>query len=321
MICAISLCLATSWLEKCHQQGSRCLGTIITEWDEGKHKCNQLLSQPLLAVEKLFEIQNYFGFDGWLINIENTLEPDQIEKMIKFVAALKAKSGVVVWYDAVTTEGKLEWQNSLTAKNKPFFDVASGIFTNYTFKEDHLLKSAEIGGDRSYDIFAGVDVFGRGTFGGGEVNTWKSIKAAKDNAQNSAIFAPGWLVEKDRFQNSFQFWKNIHNQLNPESPLEKGPNICQNISIKTDQANQIEAEFTIENAKKVSWESSIRYLLEFDLVVDCTKYREHFLQIEDKIFELIRPVTPIQVDFKKKISIIFGNSNGIVFKAELLFDQ
>ena len=37
----------------------------------------------------------------------------------------------------------------------------------------------------------------------------KSIEAALKYNQNSAIFAPGWLVEKDRLEDSEEFWSNI----------------------------------------------------------------------------------------------------------------
>ncbi len=37
-------------------------------------------------------------------------------------------------YDAVTIEGKLDWQNELNEKNRAFFDVCDGIFLNYTWK-------------------------------------------------------------------------------------------------------------------------------------------------------------------------------------------
>ena len=30
--------------------------------------------------------------------------------------------------------------------------------------------------ERSFDVFAGVDVFGRGTFGGGGLNTFQSVQ-------------------------------------------------------------------------------------------------------------------------------------------------
>ena len=65
-------------------------------------------------------------------------------------------------YDAVTMEGKLNWQNGLTNLNLPFFEESNAIFTNYTFKEDHLKESLKLSGDNSRRIYAGVDVFGRG---------------------------------------------------------------------------------------------------------------------------------------------------------------
>lgn len=42
--------------------------------------------------------------------------------------------GLVLWYDAVTTEGHLQWQDSLTDLNAPFFNACDGIFVNYTWR-------------------------------------------------------------------------------------------------------------------------------------------------------------------------------------------
>ena len=43
---------------------------------------------------------------------------------------------MVIWYDAVTIEGKLVWQNTLNGLNKPFFDACDGLWVNYTWKEE-----------------------------------------------------------------------------------------------------------------------------------------------------------------------------------------
>jgi endo-beta-N-acetylglucosaminidase D len=47
-----------------------------------------------------------------------------------------------------------------------FFEMCDGIFLNYTWGSDHLTRSNEIikryYPDRKYDIFVGIDVFGRG---------------------------------------------------------------------------------------------------------------------------------------------------------------
>ena len=82
-----------------------------------------MLQMVDVVVEKMSQIQKFYGFDGWLINIENSLEPENVEKMKEFLKKLK-KFGVVIWYDAVTVKGELKWQDSLTKLNKPFFDVS-----------------------------------------------------------------------------------------------------------------------------------------------------------------------------------------------------
>lgn len=51
-------------------------GTFITEWDDGAAHCETFLkdegSYRSLA-DKLVHISHYYGFDGWLVNIENVL--------------------------------------------------------------------------------------------------------------------------------------------------------------------------------------------------------------------------------------------------------
>jgi mannosyl-glycoprotein endo-beta-N-acetylglucosaminidase len=96
-----------------------------------------ILEQIDLIVKNLIEIVLHYGFDGYLINIENRLPISLIEPMIYFVDCLTKELSLVlahaqiIWYDAVTIEGKLEWQNQLNQLNKPFFDVCDGIFLNY----------------------------------------------------------------------------------------------------------------------------------------------------------------------------------------------
>lgn len=51
-------------------------GTFITEWTEGSKVCEEFLKDAesyRLVADKLVQISHYHGFDGWLINIENSL--------------------------------------------------------------------------------------------------------------------------------------------------------------------------------------------------------------------------------------------------------
>lgn len=37
----------------------------------------------------------------------------------------------IIWYDSMTTNGSVQWQNNITPKNSIFFEAADGIFLNY----------------------------------------------------------------------------------------------------------------------------------------------------------------------------------------------
>ena len=67
-------------------------------------------------------------------------------------------------------QGNLSWQNELNSLNKPFFDACDGVFLNYFWSCDNLENSiSSLANDsRRKDIFVGVDVWGRGTYGGGQ---------------------------------------------------------------------------------------------------------------------------------------------------------
>ena len=189
------------WTNISHKHGCPIYGTIITEWDDGEKLCTELLSSQAKldrSVQQLVNIALYYRFDGWIINIENELHQELVEKMLEFVKMLTEAMhraiphAKVIWYDAVTVEGKLEWQNGLTKLNKPFFDNCDGIWINYAWKEGDPNRMRDAAGDRKDDVFIGVDCFGRGTYGGGGLNTYVAVEAIKNSGMNVALFGCCW---------------------------------------------------------------------------------------------------------------------------------
>jgi len=64
------------------------LGTFITEWNVGSDICAAAFASQASAEEvalKLAAIAECYGFEGWLINIENTLEPANVQIMLHFL--------------------------------------------------------------------------------------------------------------------------------------------------------------------------------------------------------------------------------------------
>ncbi|GFO00336.1 cytosolic endo-beta-n-acetylglucosaminidase-like [Plakobranchus ocellatus] len=197
------------------------LGTIITEWDDGATLCKEMLKSSTQVNElstKLADIAAFYGFDGWLINIENKIEPEQIPLLQSFVQQLTQKChtrlqyGTVLWYDSVICTGELKWQDELNASNEMFFAVCDGIFLNYNITQVKLSNSRTkaLGSNRQYDVYVGIDVFGRGTPGGGGFNCKEVLEMITSEGLSSAFFAPGWVLEhlgsENFHQNNEIFW-------------------------------------------------------------------------------------------------------------------
>ena len=79
----------------------------------------------------------------------------------------------------MTTDGILEWQDTLNELNLPFFEAADAIFINYTWKQETPQQAAAVAGARRHDVYMGVDVFGRNTFGGGGMTCDVALAAAR----------------------------------------------------------------------------------------------------------------------------------------------
>ena len=63
--------------------------------------------------------------------------------------------------------------NILCIIYRPFFDLCDGIFLNYNWSEQGLASSKTLAIDRCGEVYVGIDVFGRGCYGGGGYNSCK----------------------------------------------------------------------------------------------------------------------------------------------------
>ncbi|XP_006869712.1 PREDICTED: cytosolic endo-beta-N-acetylglucosaminidase [Chrysochloris asiatica] len=208
------------WTNAAHRHGVCVLGTFITEWNEGGKLCEAFLAgdeRSYRAVaDQLVRIAQFFRFDGWLINIENSLSLAAVRNTPPFLQYLTAElhravpGGLVLWYDSVLHSGQLKWQNELNENNRTFFEACDGFFTNYNWREEHLERMLTQVGERRTDVYVGVDVFARGNVVGGRFDTNKSLELIRKHGFSAALFAPGWVYEclekSSFFQNQDRFW-------------------------------------------------------------------------------------------------------------------
>ncbi|KAF9958399.1 hypothetical protein BGZ70_009198 [Mortierella alpina] len=218
------------WTNAAHRNGVRSIGTIITEWLPGVLETDEMVSGPDQALadddgndtvdrrwfsrayaDKLVDMAVYYKFDGWFINIESILRggPQQADQTIAFLAYFRQQihsripGGELHWYDSViSSTGEVKWQDKLSVENYRFFEQSDGIFTNYTWKEKAVGESVVLAGPRKRDVYTGIDIWGRNTFGGGGYTTYKALEVIQREKTSCALFAPAWTYEflgKEKF--------------------------------------------------------------------------------------------------------------------------
>ncbi|TKS92353.1 Cytosolic endo-beta-N-acetylglucosaminidase [Collichthys lucidus] len=247
------------WTNAAHKHGVVVIGTFITEWSDGAVKCEAFLKDEesyRAVADKLVQISHYYGFDGWLVNIENTLSEVAVKNTPLFLRYLtdqmheRMPGSLVLWYDSVIEKGC-------------FSMLATDSSPTTTWTEQNLEWMAGYSGveGRKADVYIGVDVFARGKVVGGMFETNK-VHAVNDRVclfmkkrrtsltvrtlhrhwrsfasttYSTAIFAPGWVYEahddKTEFRkNQDKFWALLSDHLyvhRPASPLPFISSFCQ----------------------------------------------------------------------------------------------
>lgn len=106
-------------------------------------------------------------------------------KMVSWVSYLTQKiheavpGSIIMWYDSIVPSGNVAWQSELNSENEMFFSACDIFFTDYHWNLDKLGRSVQKAGHKKLDLFHGIDIWGRGSFAGGQFNTWQACKALK----------------------------------------------------------------------------------------------------------------------------------------------
>lgn len=125
------------WIDAAHLHGVPVLGTFITEWDAGEATCIKMLENKETwerVACQLALLARKLNFEGWLVNIENNLPSEYVARMVLFLEALTREmhatvpGSKVIWYDSITIDGKLDWQDELNEKNEEYFASCDGIW-------------------------------------------------------------------------------------------------------------------------------------------------------------------------------------------------
>lgn len=201
-----------TWIDAGHRNGVKVLGTVFfppnpyggkPEWLE--EFLEEDAQGRFLLADKLIEVADYYGFDGWFINQETRGgTPETAEKMRRFLAYYQQhkKEGMeMIWYDAMAPSGDVDWQNELNDRNASFFQdrsqlLAESMFINFDWNAERVERSRQTAlalHRNPYDLYAGIDVQSRGYFTPGIVRRLETLFPVDRAPRLSlAFYVPSW---------------------------------------------------------------------------------------------------------------------------------
>ncbi|WP_283703052.1 endo-beta-N-acetylglucosaminidase [Clostridium perfringens] len=163
-------------VDNAHKNGVPVLATIGFPWGPGEGYVEQVRAflqkdkdGNFPVADKMIEIAEYYGFDGYFFNQESYgCVKDDADRMVEMLEYIKKKAPnmVIGWYDSMTVDGNVKWQDALNDKNAAFFQngenrTTDEFFLNYNWTPEKIettVNTAKSLGRSPFDVYAGLDV-------------------------------------------------------------------------------------------------------------------------------------------------------------------
>lgn len=211
--------------DSAHRNGVPVLGTVFfppTAYGGKPEWVDQFVQKAadgsFPMADKLLELADYYGFDGWFINQETASNPTTAKAMKEFLAYLQAHKKPemdIMWYDSMLENGSISWQGALNDRNKMYFQnndkkVSDNMFLdfNWQYSPSKLASSAKKATELTrspYDLFAGIDVQAQG------FNTATKPSSIVVNGKplvSLGLYCPDWTLRDGANYDIPTYWKN-----------------------------------------------------------------------------------------------------------------
>ncbi|WP_460619189.1 endo-beta-N-acetylglucosaminidase [Hymenobacter ruber] len=159
------------WVEAAHRNGVKIIGTIFTDAAGFVALTQKDAAGNYIGAQKLVDVANYYGFDGWFFNEESRLSAAQATELINLLKQLQAirPAGMEIhWYDSMLPSGVVSYQNTLNTSNAPLLQsgtdrVSDAMFTNYFWSGPTAINTAVTTaasiGRSPFDVYSGADIW------------------------------------------------------------------------------------------------------------------------------------------------------------------
>ena len=212
-------------VDAAHRNGVPVLGTIFfppnvfggnIQW---VHDLVQQDGGTFPVADKLIEVAEHYGFDGYFINQETSGGNAALaSQLIAFMEYFQAQSDLqLMWYDSMIESGAISWQERLNSLNDGFFQdgpdvVSEHMFLDFGWNATDLTTSrtyAQSLGRSEFDLYAGIDVQANGynTF----VNWGAIFPEGLPHVTSLGIYVPSWTYHSsagvaDFYARANRFW-------------------------------------------------------------------------------------------------------------------
>ncbi|MEI5102605.1 hypothetical protein RB200_33970 [Streptomyces sp. PmtG] len=113
------------------------------------------------VADKLLEMADYFGFDGYFINQEASISRADATRLMAFLKYLRSKAPKgfhLQWYDSLSTSGQLTYRNQFDDANAAWVrhegkPVNHSVFVNYAWNADRVAASVATARRLGLDVY------------------------------------------------------------------------------------------------------------------------------------------------------------------------
>ncbi|MFQ8599291.1 MAG: endo-beta-N-acetylglucosaminidase [Oscillospiraceae bacterium] len=154
-------------VDAAHKNGTKSLGMVFIDHHVSQ---NQFLAKnsdgTFPVVDKLIEVEQAYGFDGWFYNFEVTLNGNQAatqraKELLVYHQQVKPEGSVTMWYDDMTNGGQLTYADHFNSNNTDWMKwngqrTNDYYFTNYNWTVNEVETSRQTAlnlGISPYEIF------------------------------------------------------------------------------------------------------------------------------------------------------------------------
>ena len=174
----IICCPTGEFTDAAHTNGVPVVATLGFPWGSGtgyvqqvSDFCQKAEDGSFPVADKLIEVMDYYGFDGYFFNQESygcTQEmANRLNEMIHYMHA-KRPDMLISWYDSMIYTGSVSYGDAVNSYNKLWMeDDENGVrgvdefFMNYNWNSTKIattISTMKSIGRSQFDAFAGIDV-------------------------------------------------------------------------------------------------------------------------------------------------------------------